>query len=204
MVFKSSKAWNVSSDNLRAHLAALETPDQLYWDSRELKRDGRKFQSMDWSNWRRVEKVGGRWHFATAPETKDPAGSAGEGATAAEADSVTGRIRKAGGEMLCDTIKLEGTELDRYHGCGWSMVAFAGAQAVDIFYLGATLDLEAETRAFVSKAEQAGHEVWFGMLSDMDLCSPTKVVGEAGIAEACQFERDSEAADAEEADAEWK
>lgn len=63
MVFKNSQIWTMSTGELEAHLAALTTPDRVYWDAKELKRDGKKFQSMSWAAFRRAVKIDGEWVF---------------------------------------------------------------------------------------------------------------------------------------------
>ena len=65
MVFKSSPVWTISSNDLIQHLASIDAPDQLYWDSRSLKKEGRKFQSLDWSHWKKATKEDGEWKFIT-------------------------------------------------------------------------------------------------------------------------------------------
>ena len=64
MVYKSSPVWTISSESLIEHLKTLDAPDQLYWDSRQLKKEGQKFQSLDWANWKRPTKADGAWRFA--------------------------------------------------------------------------------------------------------------------------------------------
>lgn len=63
MVFKTSQVWTMSTEALIAHLAALEAPDQVYWDARELKKTGQKFQNLDWSHFPRATKIDGVWGF---------------------------------------------------------------------------------------------------------------------------------------------
>lgn len=63
MVFRTSPIWNMSSVDLIAHLDALDAPDQVYWDSRDLKKRGEKFQSLDWSHWKKPVKSDGAWRF---------------------------------------------------------------------------------------------------------------------------------------------
>lgn len=64
MVYKSSPVWTMSTEALIQHLAEISTPDQIYWDARELKKTHQKFQNLDWSNFPKVEKVDGEWRFA--------------------------------------------------------------------------------------------------------------------------------------------
>lgn len=64
MIFKSSAVWTMSSDDLIEHLHSLEAPDQVYWDSRSLKKEGKKFQSLDWAHWPKPIKIDGEWKFA--------------------------------------------------------------------------------------------------------------------------------------------
>lgn len=66
MVFKTSPVWTISADALKTHLASLSAPDQLYWDSRELKNKGQKFTKMEWSYWPRATKINGAWEFLPA------------------------------------------------------------------------------------------------------------------------------------------
>lgn len=64
MVFKTSRIWTMSSADLIEHLSEIDAPDQIYWDSRELKKRGEKFQSLDWNNWPKPVKTDGQWGFA--------------------------------------------------------------------------------------------------------------------------------------------
>lgn len=63
MVYKNSPVWTISTDDLVAHLKTLSSPDQLYWDARELKKSFQKFQNLDWSNFPRATKIDGAWTF---------------------------------------------------------------------------------------------------------------------------------------------
>ena len=63
MVFKNSQVWTISTDALLAHLSQLAAPDQIYWDARELKKNGQKFQNLDWSSFKRPVKIDGVWGF---------------------------------------------------------------------------------------------------------------------------------------------
>lgn len=64
MVFKSSQVWTMSTEALIAHLEQLDAPDQIYWDARELKKTGQKFQNLSWDHFPRATKVDGQWQFA--------------------------------------------------------------------------------------------------------------------------------------------
>lgn len=66
MVFKSSPVWTISTDELVIHIGGLDEPDQIYWDARELKKRGEKFQKLDWKAFPRVTKEGDKWIFAEA------------------------------------------------------------------------------------------------------------------------------------------
>ncbi|MDR2882085.1 MAG: hypothetical protein LBV29_09360 [Azoarcus sp.] len=63
-VSKQSDVWTISSERLVEHLEQLEAPDQLYWDARELKKAGQKFQSLSWNVFKKPTKVDGEWRFA--------------------------------------------------------------------------------------------------------------------------------------------
>lgn len=54
----------MSSDALIAHLDSLDAPDQIYWDARELKKTGQKFQNLSWDHFKKPVKVEGEWRFA--------------------------------------------------------------------------------------------------------------------------------------------
>lgn len=64
MVYKSSSVWTMSTEELIAHLESITSPDQIYWDARELKKGGQKFQNLEWSNFPRASKIDGAWVFA--------------------------------------------------------------------------------------------------------------------------------------------
>lgn len=64
MLQKSSPVWTMSTEELITHLDALTAPDRIFWDARELKKTGQKFQNLDWSHFPRVTKVDGAWEFA--------------------------------------------------------------------------------------------------------------------------------------------
>lgn len=64
MVYSNSQVWTISTDELIAHLESLDAPDQIYWDARELKKNGQKFQKLDWAYFPRVTKINGAWAFA--------------------------------------------------------------------------------------------------------------------------------------------
>jgi hypothetical protein len=63
MVYRSSSVWTMSTEALIAHLNSLDSPDQIYWDARELKKTGQKFQNLDWSHFPRATKIDGVWAF---------------------------------------------------------------------------------------------------------------------------------------------
>lgn len=63
MVYKSSPVWTMSTEALIQHLAGIDAPDQIYWDARELKKTGQKFQNLDWANFPRATKIDGAWTF---------------------------------------------------------------------------------------------------------------------------------------------
>lgn len=73
MVFKNSEVWQISTEALIKHLEGLTAPDSIYWDSRELKKTGRKFQSQPWSLWRKVTKDdAGKWVFVEEETPQQP------------------------------------------------------------------------------------------------------------------------------------
>jgi len=53
----------MSTESLVAHLASIATPDQIYWDARELKKSFQKFQNLSWDHFPRVTKINGSWEF---------------------------------------------------------------------------------------------------------------------------------------------
>lgn len=63
MVYKSSPVWTMSTESLIQHLSEIDAPDQIYWDARELKKTGQKFQNLDWSNFPHATKIDGAWTF---------------------------------------------------------------------------------------------------------------------------------------------
>lgn len=65
MVFRNSQIWTMSTEELVEHLKSITAPDRVYWDARELKKEGKKFQSLAWSNFRRCVKTDGVWGFET-------------------------------------------------------------------------------------------------------------------------------------------
>jgi hypothetical protein len=79
----------MSSDEVVAHIGGLTAPDRIYWDARSLKKDGRKFQSMSWDIFPRVEKdARGEWVFkaeAPAPVALAPVAAPAEQPAAARA-----------------------------------------------------------------------------------------------------------------------
>ena len=64
MVNKNSAVWTISTEDLITHLEQLDAPDQLYWDARELKKSGQKFQKMGWEHFPKPQKIDGEWRFA--------------------------------------------------------------------------------------------------------------------------------------------
>lgn len=71
-IFKDSPVWTMSTETLVDHLASIDAPDRVYWDSRALKQSGQKFQKLAWSHWPKPAKIDGVWHFA-AVEAPAPA-----------------------------------------------------------------------------------------------------------------------------------
>lgn len=63
MIKKSSEVWTMSTEELIDHLNSLDVPDQIYWDARELKKTGQKFQNLDWSQFPKCTKSDGVWTF---------------------------------------------------------------------------------------------------------------------------------------------
>ncbi len=63
-VSRDSTAHTISAVDLIMHLNTLAAPDQLFWDSRELKKQGVRFRCVPWSAWRRVSKRWDGWEFA--------------------------------------------------------------------------------------------------------------------------------------------
>ena len=57
----------MSTNSLIEYLESIDVPDQIYWDARELKKLGQKFQNLDWANFPRAIKINGVWAFAPTP-----------------------------------------------------------------------------------------------------------------------------------------
>lgn len=64
MVYKNSEVWTMSTEALVAHINELSAPDSIFWDARSLKKEGKKFQNLDWSIFPRVTKINSQWAFA--------------------------------------------------------------------------------------------------------------------------------------------
>lgn len=164
-----SEVWTISADELVAHLRALEAPDALYWDSRKLKQDGRKFQNLPWSHWPKPSKVDGKWVFAdradAAPGNPSP---------------VEARLEQA---PACKIINLTDAERDLYHGAGWQLARFVGGVLAEIYDPGehVTWDSEPQAMADATAAavmawlKGAEGEVWLVMCSCGQLCEPRRI-----------------------------
>lgn len=166
---KSSPAWTISSEDLRAHLALLMIPDRLYWDSRELKKTGQKFQNMSWDCWPRAQKTDGEWTLVSP--VAPPAGPS----------PVIDRIQQS--EAGMPFIQVEQSERTIYHGAGPMLAKFEGRALVDLWdpfaeitapnYQAALVQLQCATSNWMTRS---GPETWLVQCSSHQLCKPRRVV----------------------------
>lgn len=122
MVFKNSAVWQISTEALIKHLEGLTASDAIYWDSRELKKTGRKFQSQPWSLWRKVTKDdAGKWVFVeeAAPQQQQAQPVAQED-TPAEKDAFL--TRAVTNEHKVTYIPLTSEESNLPQSGSWAVV----------------------------------------------------------------------------------
>jgi len=48
---------------LAAHLSGLQRPDAIYWETRALKKAGKRFAGVSWDLWPRATKTDAGWVF---------------------------------------------------------------------------------------------------------------------------------------------
>ena len=106
MVFRTSTVWQMSTDELVAHLAALTAPDSIYWDARSLKKDGKKFTSLSWNHFPKPQKTVDGWVFVSAPAptaAAEPKDILPDWETAGRTDGLGAKI-SIGGESFWVTV----------------------------------------------------------------------------------------------------
>lgn len=172
MVSKSSAVWTMSSKDLIEHLNSLGAPDQVYWDSRELKKQRAKFQSLDWSYWPRPKKVDGKWTFADSGADPVPD----------EAGPVAARVEQA---TACKIISLKESEKDIYTGAGLRLARFDSGELVKLFAPDPPYDSEGNPdipamihaiAGWMHENSSGGStEIWLVSCSCYELCDPRRV-----------------------------
>jgi len=145
MIQKGSPVWQMSSTELIEHLQTISAPDQIYWDSRELKKTNRKFQNMNWDHWPHPVKIDNQWQFKNANAQTPPSAPAQNTPKPIPAyapdpistsdtnpipTNVEARIRHPDFIHQCNYISLHKDEYNLYHGCGWQIGRFINGRLV--------------------------------------------------------------------------
>lgn len=159
----------MSNEDLIAHLGKLSQPDQVYWDSRELKKTGQKFQSLAWSHWPRAEKSQGNWVLVRPQADASLCASA-----------VAHRIQQTG--LGAPFIALGEREYHAYQGSGQMLARFVGGELQELWhpfgmingedFSQSLLQLQTYIHDWLQKAEG---EIWFVMCSCHELINPKRV-----------------------------
>jgi hypothetical protein len=183
MILKSSPVWTMSISDLISHLGELDGPDQIYWDSRQLKKDGKKFQSLEWTNWPKPSKIDGEWKFID----RTPKISCDDSPSA----SVQSRIEHG---SACSFIQLSDAEKSAgiYHGSGWSFAKCSKGQFAEILYVegfaeDGEINFELIAEEVSNCLKEEDFEILFGMCSSSTFCQPRFITNRDDFDEAIEF-----------------